>query len=1583
DENELLNMLLDEAHRTEALQYLDKQFHENNSILIFKDKHALFKGFSYALADIATNVRVQCTKLIAKIVSQLGSDLDVCMGRVLQKIITNVGNQHVSLQKESIQTLHLYMKHCVDVYPILSIIANHGIEHEDARTRQQIIHTFPTLLFPDFEHEDFFDVVSCLVNNLTQSYVDKDLLLKTLDKVKDFIGAHRFNGYINRLPEPMQETYLRAQEPNQFNKTTWDQGSTHLDSFGSSPVLKSSSELPFVPETVMNGILSNDPPQQVYAMKELISIIKELYDAQPLKENLRVLVSLLVPMIENHNQRISMCALDAIDSLIVRLGVDIRNSVKSICISVSKKFGTTKLPVKGKCMLLLTHAMEVTDPQLVLDYFLPLLHHKQARVRHDCINFIISSLLHFSLGRKHHRKLNIEKISASVAPLLVDSSKDVRRGTLECFAVIHKVHGSETSIGPISDAVNQVELSNDNATGLMSAMHARLFRKNLPRITENYLVEYPDFSTSTVPISSPQGADLQWVKAAVSENGRLEKHRNYAHSIEATSPEASATTTAPTRRFLSAGKQRFPWASPNEENSKHPSSAPVKIFNNFNIYMYCLKIIIVMIIPLVLLCQTQRDKDNQPPFQPRHTWGAESDIPTQVISASTQISQRNRMGQTDNQPNANNSGRFFKIYIYYIYLVLIYGSCPSYQELYMKKKNHTQKCNQSRTSTHSLRPSGANSTYKPSFAASGPVSPDPKADVRDASFLSASCPTTFFENSGPRHSNRRVQPKIAYGANDSTNNLNSTDSPIRLKPALARSASKRHFNDHNKSFPSGYTPSVLPDKPDGSGGKELFKYPKEKPAYRPSNLTQKNQKNRILFYINKQVQLSAIRRSAQNKLRQRMRSQPTDSENTNFSESATILLCFSSLTSNDYMETVSVKSEPPPFQYNPNMGVTFDPKKVDSTVSVVGVKLGYQQHAHGSNSSSSPATTPTATTPSSISGSNNAFNVQGRGVFMSPSSSSLLASTDNTEASSPTQFDNQAWSSSRGIFGRAVRNPSVSSEENNQQEAMNMGISDFSLSASLRQRQLEKNILHNNNTSFDLNISGTTKFSGLTKERVTKSSTSSGKMCLHAYIYVVNAFFSKAVLSLSSIKPANERLDNPEQSLLNAISVVESADSENWEAITDNIFIMRRMAKFHPAVLASKFHDVMLLLCKNVHNLRSQVSRASVVCISDIYENLKRPTVNGDIETCVKALLKEHGGANSFIQEEIMKALRSMIDSASSNKTLNALLNSGLRYHGRYIINALMYHGDFDKSLERFLSPKNAQEIKECAFTIKQRGLGTISSAGSRKVLSGSIRRSGSHPSSGQSKDRTSNFSNSSTSASLRRKTNSGTKMFNEQEAEEVSQLCSKISQGSLLDRKEAVNALIQKINSNRAFVEDNIIKIMDAYMTLLTTANTKFNSIGLGSLPDLISSLGDTIRDKLPVLVPAVLKLIASKQQSNQARVVVDVIVDKFDNLALIQPFASVSQYGSGKPRQVAITKLVELLENVPPKRVQHVERHVLPLLWSLLSPNAAPSGVQLRREIQSLAVALKQIIGSRLFDYAESQNLHRNLEGCLKSEL
>jgi len=58
----------------------------------------------------------------------------------------------------------------------------------------------------------------------------------------------------------------------------------------------------------------------------------------------------------------------------------------------------------------------------------------------------------------------------------------------------------------------------------------------------------------------------------------------------------------------------------------------------------------------------------------------------------------------------------------------------------------------------------------------------------------------------------------------------------------------------------------------------------------------------------------------------------------------------------------------------------------------------------------------------------------------------------------------------------------------------------------------------------------------------------------------------------------------------------------------------------------------------------------------------------------------------------------------------------------------------------------------------------------------------------------------------------------------------------------------------------------MSAYVTLLNTAQTKLNSIGLESLPDLIMKLHASFKDVTPQLVPALLKLITSKQHGDMA---------------------------------------------------------------------------------------------------------------------
>ena len=58
----------------------------------------------------------------------------------------------------------------------------------------------------------------------------------------------------------------------------------------------------------------------------------------------------------------------------------------------------------------------------------------------------------------------------------------------------------------------------------------------------------------------------------------------------------------------------------------------------------------------------------------------------------------------------------------------------------------------------------------------------------------------------------------------------------------------------------------------------------------------------------------------------------------------------------------------------------------------------------------------------------------------------------------------------------------------------------------------------------------------------------------------------------------------------------------------------------------------------------------------------------------------------------------------------------------------------------------------------------------------------------------------------------------------------------------------------------------MSAYITLLNTAQTKLNSIGLESLPDLIIQLHSSFKDVTPQLVPSLLKLITSKQHGEMA---------------------------------------------------------------------------------------------------------------------
>lgn len=123
----------------------------------------------------------------------------------------------------------------------------------------------------------------------------------------------------------------------------------------------------------------------------------------------------------------------------------------------------------------------------------------------------------------------------------------------------------------------------------------------------------------------------------------------------------------------------------------------------------------------------------------------------------------------------------------------------------------------------------------------------------------------------------------------------------------------------------------------------------------------------------------------------------------------------------------------------------------------------------------------------------------------------------------------------------------------------------------------------------------------------------------------------------------------------------------------------------------------------------------------------------------------------------------------------------------------------------------------------------------------------------------------------------------------------------------------------------------MSAYITLLNTAQTKLNSIGLEHLPELITNLRSHFRGVTPQLVPALLKLTTSKQHGPLALQCIELLVTHVgeflhsfcpvlsvfirlyvrvnlclclaDHLWIIQPFATSAMYsGNAKAKQIAI---------------------------------------------------------------------------------
>jgi len=79
-----------------------------------------------------------------------------------------------------------------------------------------------------------------------------------------------------------------------------------------------------------------------------------------------------------------------------------------------------------------------------------------------------------------------------------------------------------------------------------------------------------------------------------------------------------------------------------------------------------------------------------------------------------------------------------------------------------------------------------------------------------------------------------------------------------------------------------------------------------------------------------------------------------------------------------------------------------------------------------------------------------------------------------------------------------------------------------------------------------------------------------------------------------------------------------------------------------------------------VKNLRSGVSRAAVVCLGDLFTYLRK-SMDQELDNTVKVLLHKAGESNTFIREEVDKALKAMVNNVTPARALCSLINGGQR----------------------------------------------------------------------------------------------------------------------------------------------------------------------------------------------------------------------------------------------------------------------------------------------------------------------------------
>lgn len=592
-EDEVLGQLSNESfnRRVEILEQLLIKVRRSGGRLPYNNPRAIFNGLALALSDTNWDVRLKCIQLVNEVIPQFGDGLDSCMSIILGKLISNIGESKITVRRAVIQTLHVYMKCTEKVSTLMRAIVQYGLENDDPRVRKETVVALPMLFTPEFKRENFFDITQSLAKKLLDSSVEDNLresALMTMDKIKNLVGEKEFNNYIHKLSAPLRRYYCqltgiedpvqetpRGQRPPPTNRSSKPENQGMPNTSRAQYV--DTYEFGIIPSHVMKQINDQENfKSRAQGVEDLKQIVRELQNNEVtgnLMPHMMAFISFLNNLLDDSNFKITTVTLEILNILVEKLGPNVKQFLKPLASTLTKRMHENKIVIRTAVMKVAIKMMQSYKARSVLSVIsFDNLQHRNSRVRQEALNIIIASLLTFP-----SYEFDLPQICSIVAPSLTDTKRQVRQAALECFSVIAQAMG-QGRLQPLVQAVDSVELSSEGE-GVMSAVQARLARRQLPKLNSEGLVEYATPIPSSASSRSSQqthGADMEWIMAVGSTGSARNLSRNDTLELESVTPSVRSTptfadnTASGPRRFLSAGRGRnkLPWEEEKDDRLK-------------------------------------------------------------------------------------------------------------------------------------------------------------------------------------------------------------------------------------------------------------------------------------------------------------------------------------------------------------------------------------------------------------------------------------------------------------------------------------------------------------------------------------------------------------------------------------------------------------------------------------------------------------------------------------------------------------------------------------------------------------------------------------------------------------------------------------------------------------------------------------------------------------------------------------------------------------------------------------------------------------------------------------------------------